>query len=186
MKINQITKVIAKDKAHGDNNVVNIISDAGKTNIMSCLFDDSYQFAKQFAELLSILKSLNAGFEMATEGNISPVTSMTQVAQSQSTSSNEITKKCQTVAQLHGTQIPDTQEYKIDLSECTEEMISLLPGVGLISAKKFVKFRNQNPESISVEQFLNFLDIHECYREPLRSVLYCKASKKPRGRRVDM
>lgn len=63
-----------------------------------------------------------------------------------------------------------TSQVLIDINTCTQEDLLLLPGVGIIDAKKVLNYRNDNKIN-SVEEFIDILNLKPHYANTIRPML---------------
>ncbi len=82
---------------------------------------------------------------------------------------------------------------KIDINLCTEQELSLIPGIGIILAKKAIQIRNEKGSFKSVDEFIEEVGIRKNNEMAVRNNLECKeseqhveSSNKKRGRKIDL
>lgn len=61
----------------------------------------------------------------------------------------------------------------IDVNSCTEEELSLLPGIGIILAKKAIQIRREKGQFNSVDEFVSMVGVRENHVEFLKDKLIC-------------
>ena len=82
---------------------------------------------------------------------------------------------------------------KTDINLCTEQELSLIPGIGIILAKKAIKIRDEKGGFQSVDEFIQDVGIRENNVIMVKSSLVCEqperyveGSTRKRGRKIDL
>lgn len=81
---------------------------------------------------------------------------------------------------------------KIDINSCSEEELSIVPGIGIILAKKAIQIRKEKGKFNSVDEFIALVGIRQGHVEYLKDSLICKSSNSEKientnkfGRKID-
>lgn len=81
----------------------------------------------------------------------------------------------------------------VDINLCTEQELSLIPGIGIILAKKAIHIRNEKGGFDSVDEFIEMVGIRESNEAMVRKNLICEQAEqnvenniKKRGRKIDL
>lgn len=85
-----------------------------------------------------------------------------------------------------------SQIHQLDINTCTEQELSLVPGIGIILAKKAIAIRQERNKYQSVDEFISLVGIREYNISNIKQYLICKESdneevnKVRKGRKVDL
>lgn len=80
---------------------------------------------------------------------------------------------------------------KIDINSCTEGELSKVPGIGIVLAKKAIKYIKENNSFSSVGEFIRFLDLKPHIVETVKNYICCnpivniQKNSKLVGRKID-
>lgn len=81
----------------------------------------------------------------------------------------------------------------VDINLCTEQELSLIPGIGIILAKKAIHIRNEKGCFDSVDEFIEMVGIRKSNEAIVRKSLICEQSEqnvenniKKRSRKIDL
>lgn len=82
---------------------------------------------------------------------------------------------------------------KTDINLCSEQELSIVPGIGIILAKKAISIRNEKGKFKSVDEFIDIIGIRAVNIELAKSYLECRETKKDskelkkrQGRKIDL
>ena len=81
----------------------------------------------------------------------------------------------------------------LDINTCDENELSLVPGVGIILAKKAIAIRNERGRFQSVDDFIQSVGIREMQINTVKQHIVCSddvpdqdANSRKRGRKIDL
>ena len=85
-------------------------------------------------------------------------------------------------------------EQPVDINFCDEQELSLVPGIGIILAKKAIRIRNEKGNFESVDDFVKCIGIRESNAASIKSHLICTAENncntvdivRKAGRKIDI
>lgn len=82
---------------------------------------------------------------------------------------------------------------KTDINLCSEQELSIVPGIGIILAKKAISIRNEKGKFKSVDEFIDIIGIRAANIELAKPYLECRETKKDskelkkrQGRKIDL
>lgn len=89
--------------------------------------------------------------------------------------------------------IENTGIKKVDVNSCSEQELSIVPGIGIILSKKAIDIRNEKGDFHSIEEFIELVGIRAANIERVKPYLQCagqkedpREQKKKQGRKIDL
>lgn len=66
-----------------------------------------------------------------------------------------------------------TNNKKMDINSCTDQELSIVPGVGIILAKKAIQIRNEKGGFQSVDEFISEVGIRKSHEKDVKENIFC-------------